>query len=232
MHGLRTFFYKTVFITALSFSLVSCSSMNFFSSSAGDLEDGKPENERLAELESEVLELKQNQADLKFMMEKKETTIEKLEKKVLAMRKKISIMEKNKPGKKPVQYKVKYTSPATLYKKARNLLIEEDYVNASSLFSTFLKNHPQDSLADNALYWLGECYYTQSDYKKAITTFKDLESKYPKSEKVPDAILKQGYSYLSLDDTNRAHHYLKKVIKTYPFSPAAEKAQEKLRSFE
>ncbi len=69
-------------------------------------------------------------------------------------------------------------------------------------------------------------------YKKAIIIFKDLVAKYPKSGKVPGALLKTGYAYLSLDDSNRAHHYLKQVLRKYPFSPAAEKAEEKLKSFE
>ena len=133
---------------------------------------------------------------------------------------------------KPVQYQIQYTEPAVLYKKARLLLVEEDYVNSAALFTEFIKNHPQDSLADNAVYWLAECHYSLGEYQKAISIFQDLETTYPKSEKVPDAILKTGYSYLSLDDTNRAHHYLTKVIKKYPFSPAADMAQEKLRSFE
>ena len=68
-------------------------------------------------------------------------------------------------------------------------------------------------------------------YQKAITIFKDLVTKYPKSGKVPGALLKTGYAYLSLDNPNRAHHYLKTVLIKYPFSPAAEKAEEKLKSF-
>lgn len=225
MHVLKNFLYKAAVLIAVSSFLISCSSLNPFKSTAGKTEDSGPENERLAELETQVLDLKQEQADLKFMMEKKEDKIAELEKK-------ISILEKRAPGKKPVQYKIEYTSPSDLYKKARNLLLEEDYANAAALFETFIKNHPKDSLADNAMYWLGECYYTQGEYKKAIAVFERLETLYPKSEKVADAILKTGYSHLSLDDSNRAHHHLKRVLKKYPFSPAAEKAQEKLRSFE
>ncbi|MCP4718853.1 MAG: tetratricopeptide repeat protein, partial [Desulfobacteraceae bacterium] len=94
------------------------------------------------------------------------------------------------------------------------------------------EQHPKHNLADNAMYWLGECHYSSGQYAKAVAVFKDLVKAYPKAEKVPDAILKTGYSYLSLDDINRAHHYLKLVLTKYPFSPAAEKAQEKLKEFE
>jgi len=49
---------------------------------------------------------------------------------------------------------------------------------------------------------------------------------------VPDALLKTAYAYLSLDDADRAHHYLKKVVKQYPFTPAGEKAEQKLKAFQ
>ncbi len=128
--------------------------------------------------------------------------------------------------------KIKYKSPESLYKKGRNLLIEGDFTAAAAHFSTFINDHPDHDLADNAVYWLGECYYSDTNYEQAIFVFRNLVKKYPKSQKVPDALLKTGYSYLSLDDSNRAHHYLKQVIKKYPFSPASEKAQEKLKEFE
>ncbi|MCP3876569.1 MAG: tol-pal system protein YbgF, partial [Desulfobacteraceae bacterium] len=157
-------------------------------------------------------------------IENKNTTIKKLKNNILKL-------EKIKTA-KPVQYNIEYTHPSDLYTRARNLLLEDNFNDAITLFTEFIKNHPLNSLADNAVYWLGECHYSKGDYEKAILIFKDLVIKYPKSEKVPDSMLKTGYSYLSLDDTNRAHHYLKQVLKKYPFSPASEKAQEKIKSFE
>ena len=51
--------------------------------------------------------------------------------------------------------------------------------------------HPDHSLADNAMYWLGECHYSSGQYAKAVTVFKKLVKAYPKAEKVPDALLKR-----------------------------------------
>ncbi len=232
MHRLNSCLFKNMLLMIFCFSLVSCSAMNFFKSSAGDMETKESDSTQISQLESKLIDLKQELADLKHLTQKKDSNILILKRKNLSLKKKISVLEKNVPKAKPVQYKVEYTSPPVLYKKARNLLIEENYKNAASLFTEFIKNHPKHSLADNAVYWLAECYYSLGDYKKAISIFKDLEINYPKSEKIPDSILKLGYSYLSLDDTNRANHHLTKVLKKYPFSPAAEKAQEKLKSFE
>ncbi|WP_051085692.1 tol-pal system protein YbgF [Desulfobacter curvatus] len=119
--------------------------------------------------------------------------------------------------------------PVKLYKKGRTLLLRERNIStAQTLFSDFVKKFPDHELADNALYWLGECSYTTGDYEKAAKIFKTLVQTYPKGQKVPDALLKTGYSYMSIDDVTQANHYFKQVITRYPFSPAADKAQKKL----
>jgi tol-pal system protein YbgF len=128
--------------------------------------------------------------------------------------------------------KVAYTEPILLYKEGRSALVEEKYGNAIKLFTQFLEKYPHNDLADNALYWIGECYYAVADFQKAITTFKKVVDKYPRGMKVPDALLKTAYSYFSLNDKKRAHHYLKLVVEKYPFSEASEKAQIKLKTFQ
>ncbi|MCG8635477.1 MAG: tol-pal system protein YbgF [Desulfobacterales bacterium] len=162
----------------------------------------------------------------------KETHIENLEEKIVLLENKVNTLESQVAGQKKIVYTVEYSDPAQLYKEARTLLLAKEIDNAADLFSTFAKKHPDHALADNAMYWLGECHYTKGNYKTAVTVFKDLVKKYPRAEKVPDAMLKTGYAYLSMDDINRASHFLTKVIKKYPFSPAAEKAQVKLKEFQ
>ena len=223
--------FKSFFLVIFSIFFVSCGSFSL-KKPEGNLEENHTEQIKISGLESEFATIKQDQADLELQMKNKDKDILKLQDTVLKLEKKIKILEKDKTASRHVQTKKEYTKPSVLYKKARNLLIEEDYTDSAALFTKFIKNYPQNSLADNAVYWLAECHYSLGDFEKAILVFQNLEIKYPKSEKVPDALLKIGFSYLSLDDSNRAHHYLKKVLKKYPFSPAAEKAQEKLRSFE
>ncbi len=128
--------------------------------------------------------------------------------------------------------KTAYTEPILLYKEGRASLLEDEFEKAIKLFNQFLEKYPHNDLADNALYWIGECYYAATDFEKAIETFKEVVKKYPRGMKVPDALLKTAYSYISLKDTNRAHHYLKLVVEKYPFSEASEKAQIKLKTFQ
>lgn len=229
-------FKKTVlniaFFSLISLSLAACGSFDFFKKSAEpSMETTDPQQEKTPQMESTLSIVKQEQVDLKTQIKEKDIIIQRLENKIKKLTKKIDRFEKAQLSAKQINYKIVYTTPADLYKKARNLLLEEDYITAAIVFEKFIAAHPKDSLADNAVYWLGECHYSMQDFKKAILVFKKLEQQYPKSEKVPDAILKTGYSYISLDDTNRANHFLKKVLKKYPFSPAAEKAQKKLENF-
>lgn len=207
------------------FLFYSCGSTSFFSNNPQPSESS--ENHKIEELETNLADLQQDQSDLEVRLKQKQDLIQSLKTKITTLETKVAALERAKKTVNPTRYK----TPELLYKKARNLLLEDDLVNAASLFNAFIKKYPENSLADNAVYWLAECHYSLGEYKKAISIFKKIELTYPKSEKVPDAILKIGYSYLSLDDTNRAHHHLKKVLTRYPFSQAAEKAQEKLGDF-
>jgi len=232
MTVLKKHICKTVLLLVFSFFFVSCGSLTSFKASPGTDQEKAKDKIEISQLKSQLEENKEEQENLLLQIENKDATILKLQTTIRRIEKEKLFFEKKSKAGKPAQYANEYNSPEVLYKKARNILLENQFLSAADLFKTFIKTHPKNRLADNAVYWLGECYYSLGNYKKAILVFKDLVSNYPKSEKVPDAILKMGYSYISLDDSNRAHHYLKQVLKKYPFSPASEKAQEKLRSFE
>jgi tol-pal system protein YbgF len=134
-----------------------------------------------------------------------------------------------KPKRPATPEKVSKIDPVKLYNKGRELLLRKRNVPmAQVLFSDFIKEFPNHELADNAMYWLGECSYTTGHYEQAAKIFKTLVQTYPKGQKVPDALLKTGYAYISIDDVSQANHYFKQVITRYPFSPAADKAQKRL----
>ena len=205
------------------FLFSSCGSLNLSKNSPEESSIRSSDHTEISSLKSELDGVKNKQKEIKLEIKNKDVFIEKLQDQIKVLEKKITYITKNQ---------TKDLTPPLLYKKARNLLIEDNYLIAADLFAGFIKKFPEHDLADNAAYWLGECYYSLNNFDKAITVFKDLVTKYPKSGKVPGALLKTGFGYLSLDDSNRAHHYLKTVLRKYPFSPAAEKAEEKLKNFE
>ncbi len=125
-----------------------------------------------------------------------------------------------------------YTSPEMIYNQGFSALKAKNYVKAVSMFKTIVTRFPLHNLADNAIYWTGEIYYTQADFPEAIRTFKNLIGKYPEGGKVADALLKIGYSYYSMKDKESAIKYLKMVVVDYPFSVSGSKAEAMLKKIE
>lgn len=114
------------------------------------------------------------------------------------------------------------------YDAAFKTLRGGDYVGASRQFRAFIEKYPDQPLASNALYWLGESYYVTTNYKVALEAFQQLLSRFPQSEKAPDALLKVGYCQYELKQVPAAATTLKAVISKYPGSKAASLAKERL----
>ncbi|MFH1626071.1 MAG: tol-pal system protein YbgF [Pseudomonadota bacterium] len=124
------------------------------------------------------------------------------------------------------------SDPQRLYQKAFGRLKSEDYSEAILTFKRFVQKFPDHDYTDNALYWLGEIYYSQKNFPHAIIEFKRVVEEYPNGNKVPDALLKIGLSYVNLKDVRNAEDYLQRVMDIYPFSEAAEKASISLKKLE
>ena len=115
-----------------------------------------------------------------------------------------------------------------LYDKAFQLYRGGKYEAARAEFSSYLKRYPKTDLADNAQFWLGECYYSEKKYREAIAAYEKTIKDYPKSDKVSSALLKQGMAFLELGDKTAGKILLKKVVKGYPQSNQAKIARNKL----
>jgi tol-pal system protein YbgF len=80
------------------------------------------------------------------------------------------------------------------YNFAFGKLREADYPAAEEALRSFVQRYPNDALAGNAQYWLGETYYVRKDYNNAAATFAEGYRKYPQSGKAADNLLKLGMS--------------------------------------
>ena len=115
-----------------------------------------------------------------------------------------------------------------LYDKAFRLFRGGKFEAARAEFSSYLKRYPKTDLADNAQFWLGECYYSEKKYRQAIAAYEKTIKDYPKSDKVSSALLKQGMAFVELGDKTAGKILLKKVVKGYPQSNQAKIARNKL----
>ncbi|MGY8957309.1 MAG: tol-pal system protein YbgF [Alphaproteobacteria bacterium] len=112
-------------------------------------------------------------------------------------------------------------SPQDQYSYARQFLLRRDFVNAEQALAAFVIAHPEDGLAGNAQYWLGETFYVRGDFQTAARTFAEGFQRYPDSSKAPDNLLKLGMSLAQLDQQADACITLKKLRVEYPQAPTS-----------
>lgn len=106
--------------------------------------------------------------------------------------------------------------PAGVYGRAFAILQGGDYGGAAQAFEAFLAQYPQDPLAPNAQYWLGESYYARQDYAQAARVFAEAYRKYPKSSKTPDNLLKLALSLAGQGQKDDACVALGQLRSEYP----------------
>ncbi len=117
---------------------------------------------------------------------------------------------------------------ASMYKHGLQLLNDGDYLKGRERLEEFLTEFPNSTLVPNAVYWVGESFYSQKDYLVAIDLFREVLRRFPESGKAKAAMLKIGYSYKRLDEFSQARRHLLKVVEKYPTSNEARLARTML----
>ena len=105
------------------------------------------------------------------------------------------------------------------YNYAYKLLVQSDYADAEAAFREFVSSHPQDALAGNAQYWLGETYYVRQQFEPAAQAFLQGYQTYPKNAKAPDSLLKLGMSLSAMKKNPEACAALGQLNKEFPNAP-------------
>ncbi|MBI5116561.1 tol-pal system protein YbgF [Candidatus Poribacteria bacterium] len=116
-----------------------------------------------------------------------------------------------------------------LYDTAYEDYVRQNYPLARNGFEEYLKQYPDTDLADNAQYWIGECYYAEGKYEEAVGAFNKVITRYPTGNKVPRAMLKSGYALVETGKKDEARKMFQKVLDAYPLSSEADQAKAKLR---
>jgi tol-pal system protein YbgF len=120
--------------------------------------------------------------------------------------------------------------PETLYQTAYSDYLRGAYDLALLGFRQYLDSYPETDLADNAVYWIGECYYRQQRYREAIVEYDRVLANWPRSDKTASAMLKRGYAQIESGDRADGIAGLQRVIQTFPNSDEANLARQKLQS--
>jgi tol-pal system protein YbgF len=102
------------------------------------------------------------------------------------------------------------------------------YDVAISEFRRYLASFSSSDNADNAQYWIGECFYSLGKLDSAEAGFKQVMAGFPNGNKVSAAEYKLGLVYLAQNRKPEATNQFHRVVREYPGSSEAKLAQERL----
>jgi len=116
----------------------------------------------------------------------------------------------------------------SLYETGLEKFKSRKYSESIGDLKLFLDADPDQSLIDNAQFWIGEALFALGKYEDAILRYDLVVKKYPNSEKVPDCLYKQGLSFIKLGDRETGELILKHLQKQCPGTNAASRAKKML----
>jgi tol-pal system protein YbgF len=108
---------------------------------------------------------------------------------------------------------------ATLYNQGYGDLLRRDYPSAETAFRRLLESYPNDKLAGDAQYWLGESYYVRGQYKNAADAFLKGYKAHGSNPKAPDSLLKLGMSLAALGQKEAACSSFAELGTKFPSAP-------------
>jgi tol-pal system protein YbgF len=111
-------------------------------------------------------------------------------------------------------------SPQDEYDMAYGYVLHKDYSLAEQSFRDYLKKYPNERLAPEAHYWLGESLFQQQRYRDAAESFLGVSTKFERSSKAPDALLRLGQSLAAMNQKEAACATLAEVGRKYPRASA------------
>ncbi|MDZ7372539.1 MAG: outer membrane protein assembly factor BamD [candidate division KSB1 bacterium] len=122
-------------------------------------------------------------------------------------------------------------------KIAKQMFEKGDYLDAKTQFQVIVASAGGTALADEAQFYLAECYFHLKDYVTAVAEYERFVRMYPNSPWVDDAQFKVGVSYYELSPgpgldqefTRKAVQALQVFLEDYPASELRPQAEEYLR---
>lgn len=118
---------------------------------------------------------------------------------------------------------------ANMYDEAFITFRQSEYKAAATAFGAFLSDCGQHELAENAEYWIGECYYSMEKHSDAIAQFEKLLKDYRDSANLGRALYKIARSHEELGHKKDARKYFQQLVDDYPGTLEAQQASERLK---
>jgi tol-pal system protein YbgF len=120
-------------------------------------------------------------------------------------------------------------APQDVYNMAYNDYLKGNFDLAVEGFKMYKEQFPSSPLADNALYWIGECAYSQRKFEDAVNAFNELILVFPQGDKVAAAYLKKGMSFAEMGRTEEALAAFRLLVAKFPVEEVTRIAQQKIK---
>ena len=119
-------------------------------------------------------------------------------------------------------------NPDQLFAAAYGDYSRGNYDLAISEFRQYVETYPSSEMADNAQYWVGECYYSKKLLNEALAEFDKVSLLFPKGDKVPAARFRKGVTLMEMGQQEAGRAELTALIKLFPRSNEAVLARQQL----
>lgn len=120
------------------------------------------------------------------------------------------------------------SDPAPLFDQASQDLTQGRYGQALLSFREYVRRAPGSSLADNAQYGVGECFFAQSQFDSAAAEYARVPAAYPDGDRVPASLYKLALSQDKLGRAADSKKSLEELVQRFPLSGEAQLARERL----
>jgi TolA-binding protein len=117
-----------------------------------------------------------------------------------------------------------------MYKAAYTDYIGARYPLATSEFNDLIKAYPDDNLAGNAYFYIGEIDVRSQKLTAAVKSYDQVLERYSDNSKIPAAHLHKGFAMIAMKQNEAGIRELRALIARFPNSPEASQARAKLSS--
>ena len=115
-----------------------------------------------------------------------------------------------------------------MYRVAYADYIAAKYPLAGSEFADLIKAYPDDNLAGNAYFYIGEIDSRTQKPTAAVKAYDHLLEHYPDNPKIPAAHLHKADAMVAMHQNDAAIRELHALIQRFPNSPEAAQARTRL----
>ena len=114
-------------------------------------------------------------------------------------------------------------TPKEQYDLSIGYIQRKDYAMAEGSLRDFVRRFPNDRLAPDAYYWLGESLFQRQRYQDAAETYLTVTTKFETAGKAPDSLLRLGQSLAAMGQKEMACASFGEVERKYPRASVAVK---------